>query len=920
MTPERWQRVGELFHLALEQPAALQRQWVEAECAGDAELRAEVLSLLGSDALAGEGLIEKQIQPAMASLLQSQAQTAPMRAGPYRLVRELGRGGMGVVYLAERDDEEYQAQVAIKLIRHGMDTAVILNRFYRERQTLARLQHPNIARLLDGGTTSEGYPYIVMEFVEGARITDYCTEKNLSVARRLALFLHVCRAVSYAHRQFVVHRDLKPGNILVDTAGDVKLLDFGICKLLHTPTAEADQTVEVSLLALTPDYASPEQIRGEPVTVASDIYSLAAVLYELLTGVKPHRIEDCSLRGMERAICETAIQKPSAACADAATARQLNGDLDNILGKALDKDPQRRYESVDQFAEDLERHLRHEPVRARPDSLGYRVRKFVRRRQGLVAAAAAVLLTMSAGIFVSARSAKAARDNARLVRQLSNTFLFDVHDAVRELPGSTRARQLIVETGLQYLENLARNTGGDSEFELELASAYRRVGDVQGDVKGANLGNAKLAMTSYARAVSLLDGILARDPAHRMAISESITVHRRIGNMREYERQEQLAHVSFQRAESLAEAHLVRSPDDARIALQLAELSIAQGNAVRRSSDWNGARKRYGRSIALLDPIHARYPDDAETWSSLATAYAASGMCEARLGKPAVALELYRKAMPIREALIAKDPASVTLQRDMMLLQSHIGDLLGNPNLANLGDIEGARKAYGVMLAIARKIREADPADQRAKMDYSLALSRMAAVMPLERAAERVRVLREVTGIEAELAQATPSNLSNRTDLALNHNFLGDALTDAGDRRGAMAAYREGLRLAEELAATATPTLTAGVLLICRKLGAMEAAGGDRAKAMELAERAMHWASAAGPAAKGRPEETQRLLDARAAATKGFILAALSNRTDARRWLEQAQHAYRAEEGRRGSSSVFRKEMQSIQSELEKMR
>ena len=506
MSPERWKSVGELFHTALEKPPEQRKPWVESACAGDVELRAEVLSLLGSDAVAGEGFIEKKVQPAVVSLLQANGQPAvPARVGPYRLVREVGRGGMGTVYLAERDDDEYQAQVAIKLVRRGMDTDVILNRFYRERQTLARLQHPNIGRLLDGGTTVEGYPYIVMEFVEGERITSYCQERNLSVFRKLTLFLSVCKAVSYAHRNFVVHRDVKPGNILVDKAGEVKLLDFGICKLLQGPTPETDETVDVGLVALTPDYASPEQIRGDPITVASDTYSLAAVLYELLTGVKPHKIEDYTLRGMERAICETDILRPSLACTNKAVARQLKGDLDNILTVALEKDPRRRYESVDQFAEDIRRHLDYEPVKARPDSIRYRAGKFLRRRQGIVAATAAVLITLLAGVIVSARSARTANENLRLVRQLSNTFLFDVHDAVRNLPGATRARQLIVETGLKYLENLSRSAEGDADFQHELAAAYRRVGDVQGDVMNANLGYMKEALGSYQKALALLE-------------------------------------------------------------------------------------------------------------------------------------------------------------------------------------------------------------------------------------------------------------------------------------------------------------------------------------------------------------------------------------------------------------------------------
>jgi serine/threonine protein kinase len=429
MKGERWERVGELFDGAMEVAEGERERWVRAACGEDGELAEEVLSLLASDA-EGEGFVAGQVAPAVAKLMEGGGLLgAPVRVGPYRLVSELGRGGMGTVYLAERDDAQYQTQVAIKLVRRGMDTDLILHRFYRERQTLARLQHPHIARLLDGGMTEERLPYIVMEYVKGSRITEYCRERGLGVRARLELFLDVCDAVAYAHRQFVVHRDLKPGNILVDETGAVKLLDFGICKLLHAEAGGGEVTVEAGPAPLTPEYASPEQILGKPTNIASDVYSLGAVLYELLTGEKPHKIVDYSLRGIEKGICEAEIVRPGA------LARHLAGDLDTILMHALEKDPGRRYASIEQFAEDVRRHLTDQPVRARPDTVRYRVGKFLKRRKGLTAAAAAVLLTLLAGVAVSMQAARRANESLGLVRQLSNTFVFDVYDAVQELPG-----------------------------------------------------------------------------------------------------------------------------------------------------------------------------------------------------------------------------------------------------------------------------------------------------------------------------------------------------------------------------------------------------------------------------------------------------------------------------------------------------
>ena len=320
----------------------------------------------------------------------------------------LGHGGMGSVHLAVRDDDHYRKEVAIKLLKRGMDTDFMLHRFRQERQILANLEHPFIARLLDGGATDDGLPYFVMEYVDGSPITTYCAEHTLDLEERLRLFRLVCEAVQYAHQHLVIHRDLKPGNILITQERIPKLLDFGIAKLM-----DPEQATEMPTLTgagqrmLTPDYASPEQFLGQTISTASDIYSLGAVLYELLTGQRPHRLEFDSLAGMEKAICEAEPDKPSTAVVRGSQdpprlqkqrRRQLSGDLDNIILTALRKEPQRRYTSAAELSEDLRRHLEGLPVTARDDRFTYRMGKFIRRHKLGVLAASLLVATLAGGI------------------------------------------------------------------------------------------------------------------------------------------------------------------------------------------------------------------------------------------------------------------------------------------------------------------------------------------------------------------------------------------------------------------------------------------------------------------------------------------------------------------------------------------
>ncbi len=436
---ERWPLIEEVFVAALEKGPDSRPTFLDERCKHDPELRREVDSLLASH-LEAEGLLETPAFAFAGGMLGTAEKLAGgSRIGPYKLEREIDEGGMGIVFLATRNDDQFQKQVAVKLIKHGFDTETIRRRFRHERQILANLEHQNIARLLDGGTSDDGRPYLVMEYVEGEPITRYSATRQLSLEQRLRLFLKVCAAVHFAHQNLVIHRDIKPGNVLVTETGEPKLLDFGIAKLLAQDGPIADEQTVTLMRVMTPDYASPEQVRGEQVTTVTDVYSLGVLLYELLCGERPYKLKNRRAEDYAQIICNSEPEKPSTAAArtgqsqEQATPRVglrnpklLRGDLDNIVLMAMRKEPERRYASVAQFMEDIKRHLEGLPVIARQDTFRYRASKFIQRNKVGVAAACLVAVTLIAGVVATswqsriasrqAREAAAQRDQARIER------------------------------------------------------------------------------------------------------------------------------------------------------------------------------------------------------------------------------------------------------------------------------------------------------------------------------------------------------------------------------------------------------------------------------------------------------------------------------------------------------------------------
>jgi len=553
-----------------------------------ADLKAELESLLEFDA-PDTPMAEVVTGAAQAFLESLEKSPAPgLRCGPYRLERLLGRGGAGEVFLAERADGQVEQRVAIKLLCRGVRRASLQSRFLQERQILAGLQHPGIARLLDVGETAEGRPYLVMDYIDGVPIDAY--SEKVDVRGKLRLFLGVCDAVAYAHRNLIIHRDIKPSNILVDKAGRPKLLDFGIAKIL---AGASDQT-RTQERVLTPDYASPEQVRGEAQSTATDVYSLGAVLYRLLTGQSPHAFPNRTPEAMDAAILTT----------EPLSARRLNpdlpADLEFILLKALRKEPEERYPTVEQLAEDLKAFLEWRPVRARSADFWYRSRKFVRRYWVPVGAAVMVMMSLSAGLYVADRQRAVAESRVAQLRRLSRQLLdferqFSEPNAVSDL----RLHQKIVATSIQYLESLRPEALRDKQLALEIGAGYLQIARFQGVPEWNQLGQYEEAEKSLSKAGEIAGNVLGVDPDNREALWQAANVaHDR-------------AVIAY--AEHRAEEVMAWSPKAVEGFGRLARL----GNLTRR--EINGATYIYGDLAEVYTGLH-RF-QDAVRYARLAIDY-----------------------------------------------------------------------------------------------------------------------------------------------------------------------------------------------------------------------------------------------------------------------------------------------------------
>ncbi len=476
VTAERWSRIGDVFAEAMALTPEARGDYLAAACGADAELRHEVDSLI--QALpAGPDILERSAASLFALVDPDDSPSlVGTRAGPYLLVREIGEGGMGTVYEGVREGDEFRKRVAIKMIRPGRETGLVLRRFRYERKILAGLDHPNIAALYDGGITDDHHPYFAMEFVEGRPIDRYCAERRLSVRARLSLFGSVCAAVQYAHRNLVVHRDLKPSNILVTPDGVVKLLDFGIAKLLSEDPGDQPAMTQTGLRAMTADYASPEQIRGTQISTASDVYSLGVILYELLAGRRPHDLDRLTVDEVVRTVCEIDPPPPSAVADERKRRSALSGELDNIVLTALRKEPLQRYSSVEQLGEDIARFLAGLPIVAQRPTPWYRLRKLMQRHRAAAVAIAVLVPTLIAGVVATvwqARRAEAERAKAQEVNAFLGSMLRSVNPSER---GRDVTVAQVLDDAAGWVDRLSDRPDLEAELRKTIGTTYLALG------------------------------------------------------------------------------------------------------------------------------------------------------------------------------------------------------------------------------------------------------------------------------------------------------------------------------------------------------------------------------------------------------------------------------------------------------------
>ncbi len=915
MDSGRWREIERLFVEALELDPSQRAAWLQQNCGDDAELRREVESLLASDQEHEQGFLESKVAGAAAAVVAPPR--TMQRVGPYEIVRELGRGGMGTVYLARRADDHFQNQVAIKLVRPGLDTDFLFMRFKRERQILATFQHPNIARLLDGGTTDDDLPYIVMEYVNGPRITEYCRERALGLEARLDLFRDVCAAVEYAHRRFVVHRDIKPGNILVDEGGTPKLLDFGICKLLYSGfEQEPDATLTGAVAPMTPDYASPEQVRGEAVTIASDIYSLGAVLYELLTGTRPHRITQYSAAGVERAICEQETVLPSRSTADPILRKRLSGDLDNILMRALHKDPARRYGTAAELADDIRRYLSNRPVHARADSRLYRLGKFVRRHRIAVAGAAVAMAGLAVAAGMAVREARLERVRAEETRRLANTLLFEVHDALRDVQGATNARHVLVRNALNYLGGLARNTRNDANLMFDLARAYQRLGDVQGGVMGSNLGDSSGALESYRHSLKLhLAAAAVQTPTPELAL-ERIELRRKLGDLLSYTRSTNEALEQFGAARTEAAEMLPKTPFEhqARLKLLLVDTALGEARVRRLAENASGSLESAQTALRVVEQFVGGAPNDPEIVTRRSNALSAVGMAEQRLGQPGKALEYFNRSVALLASAATENPSSVGLRRQLMLAWSHVGDATSTRYDNSNHDDGSSLRAYANMAVIARELYEHDTADQRARSDYGIALMRVAGATPASRFPNKLQAYQDAHRLLAEASSADASNQPNRVNLAFVEYQLGELLSRHGRGKESLDWWRKSSANAEHLSASGQFTPARIFVDSSRRLGEAAAARGQREEALSWAAKAVKQGE--GTAARDGASLSMLALRPRAYAAAASIIGKTGRSAEALDYWRKADAAWAGLASRPGFSKSHRADWDEVRAAL----
>lgn len=732
---ERLHRLEQLFHQALTYPPSERGTQARALCQNDPELLAELLALLNSDASV-ENLLHASpstVDP-QAYLLRNNAPNGGATThqdpwlnrilGPFRVERILGRGGMGVVYLGHRIAQDFHQTVAIKVIARHLRSSPAVSQFLLERETLAQLQHPNIARLLDGGVY-EGVPYVVMEYVDGRRIDTVCDDPATSTDTTIRLILQLCEAVDYVHRNLILHRDLKPGNVMVTAEGVVKLLDFGTLKLIAATNASSDMT-QAGMRSVTLRYASPEHIRGEAVSTASDLYSLGMMLYRLLAGHLPEGMDNLTISEYLDDLKTANVTPP---CTGKAIPRRLAKDLDAIVLKAIRYEPEARYSSVNALAADLSNALADEPVAAREGNLRYRTGKFYRHRRTAILGTAAVLTVLAAGLAEVAHQGRIARAQTHRAeagveseRKLTHLLLSDYFEQLQEIPGSTDAQHKAVTQAVTYLDDLTKVAAGSPRLQLDSIQAYTRLGNLQGNLYQQNLGDTTGALASLDKAVALSRNLKSAAPndlavLNAFALAQKSRSEVLFGSDRTPE-----AVVSMRSAIASYDTLTANAADDPA---QLIEASSAYsgfgdqlgGPGLPNLGDYQGALTAYRTSIQLAQRALAINPGNPAAMRRVATGHSKVGDILV-LTDPVRAIDEYHQSLAGFNALPAADKTRASTRSRLAIISDRLGSAL-----TEAGDYKPAIAIFEQVADINRAAAAADPKDMRALYNVTLPLS-----------------------------------------------------------------------------------------------------------------------------------------------------------------------------------------------------
>jgi len=772
-------QIGALLSEALRLAETEREQWLRELESRSPEQAGKVRSLLSQNSIPSTQVLNVDLSKPSGT--QRLSDTA--RIGPYRLIRLLGQGGMGEVWLAERADEAFSKQVAIKFIGTFLGNSEAIAWFRRERQALATLEHPHIARLLDGGETEDGRPYLVMEYVDGVAIDVYTN--GLGLEKTLELFLQVCQAIEHAHRALIVHRDIKPANVLVTADGQCKLLDFGIAKEIESGGSSDDHT---KTQAFTLHYASPEQMTGQPITVASDVYSLGALLYRLLSGQVLFS-QATNVHSQVQAIETTSPEKPSRALLSRLNldeserkkrARKLQGDLDDIVLKCLRNEPGQRYGSARELIDDIHRYQNNEPVAARQGSFSYKATRWLRRNWLAVGAASALLLTLTGGLISTVWQARVAEKQRVLAQKrfdLSRTLvkdvLFDFQDQLASVPGTIESRKKLVARTKKYLQQLGEDAQDDPNLLADMALVERRLGDISGNPQYPNIGDTPAARTHYQRAEELSRRAVQLKPDDRMLkLGLAITLSAR-GTFAYWDDDLKLAEKSFRGAIPLFAAELKRNPDNKELSLQHDSAVIGLGDV----QHWNGQLKE---ALATYDSVcNARVIQAGKDPGLLGSA----GICHTRRADTLAWLERYPEAareidlaLAIDEANMKKSPADNHYSHGYVVTQGKRGEILDWS-----GKKEEALDAMSKGLAVAEKMAITDPSDVRSARNVAQMRSKRGDVLlAMKRTDEAIRDYQ--AGLDANIAlqKRAPDQSEYRRDVASSHKRVGMAYLQAG--------------------------------------------------------------------------------------------------------------------------------------------